>query len=61
MKCTIFWPINEHAVALLRVRADREGRQLDQQYVPVFHVGDGRAIEVWTDPADLCAVDEFCS
>jgi uncharacterized protein len=52
---------DDHAVALFTVRAEREGRQLDQQYVQVFHVRDGRATEAWTHPADLYAVDEFWS
>jgi len=27
----------------------------------VFHIRDGKAIEVWTHPADLNASDEFWS
>ena len=50
---------DEHAVALVRIRADRPGEQLDDRSVQVFHIRDGKAAEVWTYPADLYASDAF--
>jgi ketosteroid isomerase-like protein len=50
---------DEHAVALVRVRAERPGEQLDDRSVQVFHIRDGKAAEVWTYPADLYASDAF--
>lgn len=52
---------DEHGVALIAVRGEREGKQLHQNYVEVFHLRDGRATETWIHPADLYAVDEFWS
>jgi ketosteroid isomerase-like protein len=52
---------DEHVVALTTVRAEREGRNLEDNTVQVFHIQDGKATEVWTHPADLYASDEFWS
>lgn len=52
---------DEHVVALTTVRAEREGRTLQDNTVQVFHIEDGKATEVWTHPADLYAIDEFWS
>lgn len=43
---------DEHIVALLHATADREGKRLDQNYVIVFQMRDGKvhaAWEVWKD------------
>jgi len=52
---------DKHAVALITVRADRQGRSLKDDTVQVFHITDGKATEVWTYPSDLYASDEFWS
>ena len=52
---------DEHAVALITVRAERQGRSLQDDTVQVFHITDGKATEVWTYPSDLYASDEFWS
>ena len=52
---------DDHVVALTTVRAEREGRALEDNTVQVFHIRDGQATEVWTHPADLYASDEFWS
>jgi len=52
---------DKHAVALITVRADRQGRSLKDDTVQVFHITDGKATEVWTYPSDLYAADEFWS
>ena len=50
---------DEHAVALLRARAEREGKVLDDNTVQVFHIKDGKVTESWLHPADAYASDEF--
>jgi len=52
---------DEHAVALYTVRAEREGRRLEDNTVNTFHMRDGRVTEVWTNTPDLYATDEFWS
>lgn len=52
---------DEHAVALFTVRAERAGKQLQDNSVQVFHIRGGKVTEVWSYPADLYATDEFWS
>jgi ketosteroid isomerase-like protein len=52
---------DEHAVALLRARAEREGKTLDDNTVQVFHIKDGKVTESWLNPSDAYASDEFWS
>ncbi len=52
---------DDHVVALTNVRAERDGKTLDDNTVQVFHVRDGKATEVWTYPADVHAEDDFWS
>jgi len=48
-----------HTVGLVRVTAQREGRQMDMPVVHVCRVRDGKLAEVWIHPLDQHAVDEF--
>ncbi|MDT9692775.1 hypothetical protein Q5762_31525 [Streptomyces sp. P9(2023)] len=41
--------------------ASREGKQLDMDYVIVFHISDGRIAEGWELWADQATYDEFWS
>lgn len=53
---------DQHGVALFSVRAEREGRQLAGNEALISHLSpDGKATEVWTQPADQYAADEFWS
>jgi uncharacterized protein len=52
---------DEHAVALLRARAEREGKALDDNTVQVFHIENGKLTESWLNPSDAYASDEFWS
>ena len=52
---------DEHAVGLIRVSAQREGRSLDDPSVQIFHIKDGKATEVWVHPSDQAASDAFWS
>ena len=52
---------DEHAVVLVRARAERDGRQLDDASVQVWHIKDGKATEQWLYPGDTYATDEFFS
>jgi ketosteroid isomerase-like protein len=52
---------DDHAVALFTLRGERAGRQSAENWVQVYHFRDGKASEIWNQPADLYAVDEFWS
>jgi ketosteroid isomerase-like protein len=52
---------DEHAVALLRETASRQGKELDLLEVTVYHVSNGKATEVWACPYDQRVSDEFWS
>jgi ketosteroid isomerase-like protein len=50
---------DEHAVGLLRLTAERNGRRLDDRGAHVVHIRDGKIVESWYHPMDQYAVDEF--
>ena len=50
---------DQHAVALLQVTAERNGRKVDAPVVHVAHVRDGRVAEIWVHPRDIHVLDEF--
>ena len=52
---------DEHAVALVTAHGQREGKTLEDNQAHVFHVTDGIVTEVWLQPGDLYANDEFWS
>lgn len=52
---------DEHAVVLVRERAEREGKTLAVTGAHVWHVSGGKATEFWALSTDLDAVDEFWS
>ena len=52
---------DDHVVALTTVRAQREGKRLQDNTVQTFHIKDGKATEVWSNPSDLYASDDFWS
>jgi uncharacterized protein len=52
---------DEHTVALFTLRAEREGRRLDDNQVLISHIRDGKATEVWIQAGDQYAEDEFWS
>ena len=52
---------DDHVVALTTVRAQREGKRLQDNTVQTFHIEDGKATEVWSNPSDLYASDDFWS
>lgn len=52
---------DEHAVALLHVTAEREGKRLDQNEVHVLHVRDGKVTEFWGFEEDQAAANAFLS
>ena len=52
---------DEHVVARGIARAERNGRALEDHWVQVAHVRDGRIAEMWHHPGDQHAVDEFWS
>jgi uncharacterized protein len=52
---------DQHTVGLHLARGEREGRTLEDREVLVFHVRDGRIVEVWQYIEDQYAYDEFFS
>ena len=52
---------DEHAVALNRATASRQGRHLDLLGADVFHVRNGRIVEFWAFSEDQRIDDEFWS
>jgi len=50
---------DEHAAALTRVTAQREGKSLDDPSIQLFHVKDGKATESWIYPSDQRVSDDF--
>ena len=52
---------DDHAVALVSNRAERDGRTLEWKSVSVYHMRDGMIAEAWTHNDDQYAIDEFWS
>ncbi|MGH2681897.1 MAG: nuclear transport factor 2 family protein [Actinomycetota bacterium] len=52
---------DEHGVALVLARAQREGKSLEDRQVHVMHLQGGKVVEFWAHPGDQHAVDEFWS
>ena len=50
---------DEHAVSLVQVSVDHQGRHLDFDEVHIWHIHAGKAIEMWAVPKDPYAVDSF--
>jgi ketosteroid isomerase-like protein len=51
----------EHGVALVVARGQREGKSLEDRQVHVLHLRDGKVTEFWAHPGDQYAIDEFWS
>jgi ketosteroid isomerase-like protein len=52
---------DQHIIALLHATANRENKRLDQDYVIVFGVRDGKVHAAWEIWRDQGSVDEFWS
>ena len=52
---------DDHAVALNRATATRQGKQLNLLGVDVFHVRNGKIVEFWAFSEDQRLDDEFWS
>lgn len=50
---------DEHGVAMVVARAQREGKSLEDRQVHVLHLEGGKVTEFWAHPGDQYAVDEF--
>ncbi len=50
---------DEHAVALVVAKGEREGKKIEDPQVHVFHVKGGQVTEFWGHPTDQRAVDDF--
>ena len=51
----------EHGIALVVARGQRNGRTLEDRAVHVLHLQGGKVTEFWAHPGDQYAVDEFWS
>ena len=52
---------DEHAVALARETASRQGKRLNAREAHVYHVRNGKVTEFWSFAEDQRAEDEFWS
>lgn len=52
---------DDHAVALVKTRAERDGKQLESSAAHVYHVEDGKVVSFWNHTLDQEAVDRFFS
>ena len=52
---------DDHAVALLMMRAEREGKTAEWRSVGMYHMRDGKIAEAWGFNEDQQAVDDFWS
>lgn len=50
---------DDHVTALTHERAQRDGKTMDVNFVHVWHVRDGKAVEFWAASSDMYAGDEF--
>lgn len=50
---------DEHAVALATVSGERDGKSLEDRYVHVVHIKDGKLVESWIFDANQDVVDAF--
>ena len=50
---------DDHAMSLVRVSIDFEGRHLDFDEAHIWHITDGVATEMWAVPKNPYEVDEF--
>ena len=52
---------DEHGIALVLARGQRDGKTLDDRQVHVLHLRGGKVTEFWGHPGDQYALDEFWS
>ncbi len=52
---------DEHAVLLVKARAERGGKMWSDNGILVFHTKNGKVSEAWLHPGDQYAGDEFFS
>jgi len=52
---------DEHAVALTRATASRQGRQLNALDTDVYHIRNGKVTEAWSFTDDQRRAEEFWS
>jgi len=50
---------DEHAVALVKAHATRDGKTLDYDTAEIFHVKDGKITERWAFSDDTARINEF--
>lgn len=48
---------DDHAVGIYRMRVDRAGQSVEWRHVNVYHLRDGKIVEVWQHPFDQTVVE----
>lgn len=48
-----------HAVGVYTMRVQCPGRSLEWRHVNIYHIRDGKIVEVWQNPYEQDAFDEF--
>ncbi len=52
---------DDHAVGVYTYRVERPDRSLEWRHVKVYHILNGKIVEVWANPFEQDAFDEFFS
>ncbi|KWX05103.1 ketosteroid isomerase [Carbonactinospora thermoautotrophica] len=52
---------DDHAVGIYLMRVDCPGKSIEWRQVNVYHIRAGKIVEVWQNPFEQDAVDEFFS
>jgi Ketosteroid isomerase-related protein len=50
---------DDHAVGVYTMRVEGTDRSLEWRHVNVYHIRDGKIVEVWQNPFEQDAFDEF--
>lgn len=50
---------DEHAVAMLKVHAERQGKTLDYDVVEIYHIKGGKCVERWAFSDDTARIAAF--
>ena len=52
---------DDHAIGVYRYRVECPDRSVEWRHVNVYHIRDGKIVEVWSNPFEQDVFDEFFS
>ena len=52
---------DDHVVGMYTITATRDGNAFSYRHVNVYHVRDGKAVEIWQHPGDVTGWNDFWS